>query len=125
MNKCSTCERRMNCAGMAQFMCENGDYKDYIPDEDALAEVKRELFGEEKKKEEKSNVKKFMHVVLENEEEFLFDNEKNKIEFEGEWMKVMSGFGFNETVFVVHKSNVAYVYTDDSFMRKIGKGKDW
>lgn len=94
-------------------MCEQGDCKDYIPDEEALEEVRKKMFGEKKKNEEKSNVKK-IHVVLQEScngvaREAVFEDDKYVVKFEGDWLKVFGGFSLDQLAFAVHKSYLRYV----------------
>lgn len=45
MDKCSVCRLRYKCVGMQQFECENNNYRNYVPDEEALEEARADLLG--------------------------------------------------------------------------------
>lgn len=35
-SKCKTCDYRIICNGVNQFMCKSGDYKDYVPESNVI-----------------------------------------------------------------------------------------
>lgn len=106
MEKCETCMLRYNCKGIQEFMCQNGDYKDYVPDEDALEAIQKEL---DKCKGKVGN-EMYIYVIMQDGREFAYLDAKHKAEFNGDWLIIKGGFTLSEIVFAAHKDNMKYMY---------------